>query len=96
VGSGAQALGSEPGQRVERKPYDLLFGQRKAPDGTKLGRPPNGGRKALRRTRVRHRDPAGLLRLRTGGPAVREAMTWLVSPAGDDTSVTFRRSPLRQ
>ena len=30
---------------VERKPYDLLFGQRKAPDGTPLSRPPDGGRK---------------------------------------------------
>src|SRR5580700_6664204 len=45
-GPGAEALGFEPGQTVERKPYDLLFGQRKAPDGTPLGRPPNGGRKA--------------------------------------------------
>ena len=31
---------------VERKPYDLLFGKRKAPDGTPLGRPPGNGRKA--------------------------------------------------
>ena len=31
---------------VEREPYDLLFGQRKAPDGTPLGRPPANGRKA--------------------------------------------------
>ena len=31
---------------VERKPYDLLFGERKAPDGTPLGRPPGSGRKA--------------------------------------------------
>ena len=45
-GPGAKALGFEPGQRVERKPYDLLFGERKAPDGTPLGRPPSGGRKA--------------------------------------------------
>ena len=45
-GPGAQALGLEPGQTVERKPYDLLFGQRKAPDGTPLGKPPDGGRKA--------------------------------------------------
>ena len=49
AGGGAparRALGFEPGQRVEREPYDLLFGERKAPDGTKLGRPPGGGRKA--------------------------------------------------
>jgi conjugative relaxase-like TrwC/TraI family protein len=45
-GPSARALGLEPGQTVERKPYDLLFGERKAPDGTPLGRPPNGGRKA--------------------------------------------------
>ena len=45
-GPGARALGLEPGQVVEREPYDLLFGERKAPDGTKLGRPPGGGRKA--------------------------------------------------
>jgi hypothetical protein len=46
VGPGAKALGLEPGQVVDREPYDLLFGQRKAPDGTQLGRPPANGRKA--------------------------------------------------
>jgi hypothetical protein len=45
-GPGTRALGLEPGQTVEREPYDLLFGERKAPDGTPLGRPPNSGRKA--------------------------------------------------
>src|SRR5690242_634600 len=45
-GPGAKALGFEPGQRVEREPYDLLFGERKAPDRTQLGRPPGNGRKA--------------------------------------------------
>ena len=45
-GPGAQALGFQPGQQAEREPYDLLFGKRQAPDGTQLGRPPNGGRKA--------------------------------------------------
>ena len=45
-GPGAKALGLEPGQTVERGPYDLLFGERKAPDGTPLGRPPGSGRKA--------------------------------------------------
>jgi len=43
-GPGAKALGLEPGQVVEREPYDLLFGERKAPDGTPLGRPPGNGR----------------------------------------------------
>jgi conjugative relaxase-like TrwC/TraI family protein len=45
-GPGAGALGLEPGRVVEREPYDLLFGERKAPDGTQLGRPPGNGRKA--------------------------------------------------
>jgi TrwC relaxase len=45
-GPGAKALGLEPGQTVQREPYDLLFGQRKAPDGTLLGKPYVGGRKA--------------------------------------------------
>jgi hypothetical protein len=43
---GARALGLEHGQTVEHKPYDLLFGECKAPDGTPLGRPPGSGRKA--------------------------------------------------
>src|SRR5436190_3170869 len=45
-GPGARALGFEHGQTVEREPYDLLFGERKASDGTQLGRPPGSGRKA--------------------------------------------------
>ena len=45
-GLGAKALGLEPGQIVERGPYDLLFGERKAPDGTQLGRPPGSGQNA--------------------------------------------------
>jgi hypothetical protein len=45
-GPGAKALGLEPGRVVERAPYDLLFRERKAPDGTPLGRPPADGRKA--------------------------------------------------
>src|ERR1700722_7567494 len=45
-GPGVKALGFEPGQRVERQPYKLLFGERKAPDGTQLGRSPGSARKA--------------------------------------------------
>src|SRR6266700_3463271 len=45
-GPGARALGLEPGEVVERAPYDLLFGERKAPDGTRLGKSPRDGRKA--------------------------------------------------
>ena len=45
-GPGAKALGFGYGQRVDREPYDLLFGKRQAPDGTRLGRPPGSGRTA--------------------------------------------------
>jgi TrwC relaxase len=45
-GPGAKALGFEPGQRIERGPYDLVFGERQALDGTQLGRHPDSGRKA--------------------------------------------------
>ena len=45
-GPGAKALGFGQGRRIERQPYDLLFGKRQAPDGTPLGRPPASGRKA--------------------------------------------------
>jgi len=41
-GPGARAFGFESGQTVERKPYDLLFGERKAPDGPRwVGRRPS-------------------------------------------------------
>ena len=49
-GPGAQALGFALGQLVEREPYDLLFGERKAPDGTPLGRPPAAARRLPRST----------------------------------------------
>jgi len=45
-GPGAKALGFGQGRRIERQPYDLLFGRRQAPDGTPLGRAPASGRKA--------------------------------------------------
>ena len=45
-GPGAEALGLEHGQLVERRPYNLPFGERKAPDGTQLGKPPGSGRQA--------------------------------------------------
>src|ERR1700678_1951685 len=45
-GLGARALGLEHGPTGDREPYDLLFGERKAPDGTQLGRSPGSGRKA--------------------------------------------------
>jgi hypothetical protein len=45
-GPGAKALGFHPGEVIERESYDLLFGERKAPDGTPLGRPPANGKKS--------------------------------------------------
>jgi conjugative relaxase-like TrwC/TraI family protein len=45
-GPGARALGFGSGQTIERKAYDLLFGERKALDGTRLGRPPGNARQA--------------------------------------------------
>ena len=45
-GPGAERLGFAEGQQVEREPYDLLFGQRKGPDGRKLGRAPANAGKA--------------------------------------------------
>jgi conjugative relaxase-like TrwC/TraI family protein len=45
-GPGTKALGLDSGEVVDREPYELLFGERKAPDGTPLGRPPGDGRKA--------------------------------------------------
>jgi conjugative relaxase-like TrwC/TraI family protein len=45
-GPGARALGFKDGQQIDREPYDLLFGERRAPDGTQLGRSPGNARKA--------------------------------------------------
>ena len=68
-GPGARALGLEPGQRVERQPYDLLFGQRQGPRRYPAGqatrrrpqsrRPvrPAAGRRAARHRRTQARAP---------------------------------------
>jgi AAA domain/TrwC relaxase len=45
-GPGAERLGFAAGQRVEREPYNLLFGERKGPDGRRLGRAPAKAGKA--------------------------------------------------
>ena len=53
---------------VERQPYDLLFGQRRAPGGTALGRPPGGGRKAAGLyARLLAAEPHATGRTQTGG-----------------------------
>ena len=46
-GPGAERLGFTAGQQVEREPYNLLFGERKGPDGQKLGRSPANAGKAV-------------------------------------------------
>jgi TrwC relaxase len=45
-GPGAERLGFATGEQVEREPYNLLFRQRKGPDGQKLGRAPGNAGKA--------------------------------------------------
>ena len=46
-GPGAERLGFAAAQVVEREPYDLLFGERKGPDGRRLGRAPANPGKAV-------------------------------------------------
>src|SRR5215472_16613297 len=46
-GPGAERLGFAAGQLVDREPYNLLFGQRKGPDGEKLARAPANAGKAV-------------------------------------------------
>ncbi len=45
-GPGAERLGLVAGQQVEREPYNLLFGERKGPEGQRLGRAPANAGKA--------------------------------------------------
>ena len=46
-GPGTERLGLTQGLQVEREPYNLLFGERKGPDGQKLGRAPANAGKAV-------------------------------------------------
>jgi conjugative relaxase-like TrwC/TraI family protein len=46
-GPGAERLGFGEGRQVEREAYDLLFGERKGPDGRRLGRAPANAGKAV-------------------------------------------------
>src|SRR6516225_3566658 len=46
-GPGAERLGFAAGQQVDREPYNLLFGERRGPDGQKLGRSPANAGKAV-------------------------------------------------
>ena len=102
-GPGAQALGLEPGQIVERKPYDLLFGEHKAPDGTQLGRPPGSGRKAADiyttaagRRAARHRGTQA--RTAAGGhpPGEAEPAVLRPNPVAVEVDLDLPRLPRRE
>jgi TrwC relaxase len=94
-GRGAEALGFVRGQRVDREPYDLLFGERRGPDGARLGRPP---RFAQARERYREiRDQ--LLAAEPHATAEREAELRIeaakrarLSPLYMDLTVSFSKS----
>jgi hypothetical protein len=58
-GRGAEALGFARGQRVDREPYDLLFGERRGPDGVRLGRPPRFAEARERYREIRDQLLAG-------------------------------------
>jgi len=45
-GPGAERLGLAEGRQVELEPYNLLFGERKGPDGLELARAPANDGKA--------------------------------------------------
>src|SRR5947199_5971241 len=46
-GLGSERLGFAAGQVIEREPYNLLFGERRGPDGRRLGRAPANAGKAV-------------------------------------------------
>src|ERR1035441_5296043 len=59
-GPGAKALALEPGQQVDREPYDLLFGERQVPGGRPQSRRPlrpAAGRRAACHRRTQARTP---------------------------------------
>jgi conjugative relaxase-like TrwC/TraI family protein len=94
-GPGAQALGLAQGQEVERGPYDLLFGQRKAPDGTQLGRPPRRELAAERYRQVRDlllaAEPHATSE-RRGELRIEAAKRARISPLYLDLTISFSKS----
>jgi TrwC relaxase len=94
-GPGAEALGFARGQRVDREPYDLLFGERKGPDGARLGRPPRFAEARERYREVRDQ----LLTAEPHATAEREAELRIeaakrarLSPLYMDLTVSFSKS----
>ena len=57
-GAPVQRPSVRAGRRIERQPYDLLFGERQAPDGTQLGRRPTAAAKPPTSTRAAGRRAA--------------------------------------
>src|SRR6266496_5209492 len=94
-GRAAEALGFQRGQRIEREPYDLLFGERKGPDGAQLGRRPR-----FEQARERYREIHGqLLAAEPQATAEREAELRIeaarrarLSPLYMDLTVSFSKS----
>ena len=94
-GPAAEALGFQCGQRIEREPYDLLFGERKGPDGAQLGRRPR-----FEQARERYREIRGqLLAAEPQATAEREAELRIeaarrarLSPLYMDLTVSFSKS----
>ncbi len=94
-GPGAEALGFARGQRVDREPYDLLFGERRGPDGAQLGRPPRFAQARERYREVRDQ----LLAAEPHATAEREAELRIeaakrarLSPLYMDLTVSFSKS----
>jgi hypothetical protein len=94
-GPGAQALGLASGQEVECGSYDLLFGQRKSPDGTQLGRAPPREAAAERYRQVRDVLLAGephATSERRAELRIEAAKRARVSPLYLDLTVSFSKS----
>jgi TrwC relaxase/AAA domain len=94
-GPGAEALGFVRGQRVDREPYDLLFGERRGPDGARLGRPPRFAQARERYREVRDQ----LLAAEPHATSEREAELRIeaakrarLSPLYMDLTVSFSKS----
>src|ERR1022692_475668 len=94
-GPAAEVLGFRQGQRIDREPYDLLFGERKGPDGAQLGRKPRFAEARQRYREIREQ----LLAAEPHATAEREAELRIeatrrsrLSPLYMDLTVSFSKS----
>ncbi len=94
-GPGAEALGFARGQRVDREPYDLLFGERRGPDGARLGRPPRFAQARERYREIRDQllaaEPHATAE-REAEPRIEAAKRARLSPLYMDLTVSFSKS----